>query len=110
MAREPGVVSAAKNAAKVLKYLREVDRLGPLVQRSNLVALGEILGRAPASVEVGKTQVYEAYREGRVSFAAALQCFAACVAREAQLAAGASGGLAARQFPALEDPRIPPHG
>jgi aminoglycoside phosphotransferase (APT) family kinase protein len=110
VSREPGVVSAAKNSAKVLKYLREVDQLGPLVTHSNLVALGEILGHAPASVEAGKTQVYEAYREGRVSFAAALQCFAGCVAREAQLAAGASGGLAARQFPSLEDPRTSSHG
>lgn len=107
---EPGVIAAAKNAAKVLKYLREVDRIGPLVTRSNLVALGEVLGRAPTSVEAGKMQVYEAYREGRVSFAAALQCFAGCAAREAQLAAGASGGLAGRRFQPLEDPRIPSHG
>jgi aminoglycoside phosphotransferase (APT) family kinase protein len=110
VAREPGVVSAAKNTAKVLKYLREVDQLGSLVTHSNLVALGEVLGSAPASVEAGKTQVYQAYREGRISFAAALQCFAGCVAREAQLAAGASGGLATRQFPSLEDPRTSNHG
>jgi hypothetical protein len=105
VAGEPGVVSAAKNTAKVLKYLREVDQLGPLVTHSNLVALAEVLGGAPASVEAGKIQVYQAYREGRVSFATALKCFAGCVAREAQLAAGASGGLANRQFPSLEDPR-----
>jgi aminoglycoside phosphotransferase (APT) family kinase protein len=110
VAREPGVVSAAKNTAKVLKYLREVDRLGPLVERANLATLGEVLGGAPTTADAGKAQIYEAYRAGSVSFGAALQCFAACVAREAQLAAGASGGLATRQFPSLEDARTSPHG
>ncbi len=109
VSKQTGVIAAAKNAAKVLKYLREVDRIGPSITRANLAALETTLGHAPVTVEAGKRQVLEAYRNANLSFAAALHCFAGCVERDAQLAAGASGGLASRQFPPLEDPRSQPH-
>lgn len=82
VASEPGVVAAAKNTAKVLKYLREQDRLGPAARAARAEAL--------AAMEMP-------------SLASQLAFFAGEVAREAQIAAPSSGGLATRSFPALED-------
>lgn len=97
-----GIANAAKNSAKVLKYLREVDRLGRPIETANLATLTEALGEPPASIAAGKQAVLDAIGSGKLSFAAALRCFAACEIRDAQLAALSSGGLAARHFPPLE--------
>lgn len=76
------VVARAKNAAKVLKYLEAYDRLG--------VAIGALDQAAPPAP----------------NFAATLNHLAGQAAREAQLASGASGGIAARHYPPLpEQPR-----
>lgn len=98
------VAAAAKNAAKVVKYLRECDRLGPAVTTAELSALEVLLGRRPFGIEAGHAELAAALRAGRVSFEAALAFFAGSVARDAQLAASASGGLADRQFPSLTEP------
>lgn len=102
VSKDAGVVAAAKNAAKVLKYLKEFDRIGAGAEDANLQLLAELLGTPPANVTSGLGQVLETYRRGGLSFIAALQCFTSCVAHEAQIAAPSSGGLANRQFPALE--------
>jgi aminoglycoside phosphotransferase (APT) family kinase protein len=98
-----GVVDAAKNAAKVIKYLREIDRLGTLVDAGERSALADALGAPPASVEAGKRAVFDAVRGGRLGFAEAIACFHRCVSLEAQFAAPSSGGLATRLFPPLEE-------
>jgi len=75
---DPQVIARAKNAAKVIKYLEAFDRLGPPIDAAALHA---------ASTD----------------FPDALQAFADAVAREAQLASGASGGIASRHYPALPE-------
>jgi aminoglycoside phosphotransferase (APT) family kinase protein len=95
------VVAAAKNAAKVVKYLRDVDRLGGLVAARDRQALADLLGAPPADPQGGQAALLQAMRAGRVPFADVLRFFAGSTAREAELAASASGGLAHRGFPEL---------
>jgi aminoglycoside phosphotransferase (APT) family kinase protein len=100
---DPAVVTAAKNTAKVVKYLRDCDRFGHVVEDAELAALAELLGARPKSVEAGRAALGKALRQGRVPFATALAFFAGSVAREAKLAASSSGGLAGRDFPPLTE-------
>ena len=109
VASEPAVVAAAKTTAKVVKYLRELDRYGALATEMDLAGLTAALGSRPDTVEAGKAALRDAVRAGRIAFPTALQCFAGCAARETQLAAASSGGLATRTFPALE-PTQADHG
>lgn len=97
------VVAAAKNAARVLKFLREVDRLGPTVEARKRAALAELLGDAPDDAAAGEAALLARHAAGRIGFAQALPYFAAAAAWDAQLAALASGGMARRGFPALPD-------
>lgn len=95
------VIAKAKNAAKVIKYLKESERLGPSVRAANLADLAALLGKEPDTVESGQAELAAALAAGRVSFEAVLGFFAAQTAREAQLAASASGGIAGRHYPLL---------
>lgn len=72
------VIAKIKNAAKVLKYLEAWDRYGPALQNED----------DPASP---------------THFGATLAHLASQAAREAQLASGASGGIANRHYPALPE-------
>lgn len=100
---DAAVIAAAKNTAKVVKYLRECDRFGHAIENAELAALTDILGRCPAGVEVGMAALTDRLRTGDIPFEAALQFFASSVARDAALAASASGGLAERDFPPLTE-------
>lgn len=100
--KEPRVIAAAKNAAKVVKFLRESDRLAALIEAEDLAALGDLLGDKPASVEAGQRDLHAALTSGRVGFEPVLRYFARSTARDAERAASASGGLAHRHFPGLE--------
>jgi hypothetical protein len=102
---EPRVIAAAKDAARVLKYLREVDRLGIPVQARDVSCLCELLGRRPAGVEEGQLDLLNAMRAGSIPIESVIQYFAGSAAREAELAAYASGSMAARDFPDLEPDR-----
>ncbi|OYU47213.1 MAG: hypothetical protein CFE31_18065 [Rhizobiales bacterium PAR1] len=66
-------------------------------------ALAAVLGAPPISVEAGKMAILEAVRASTLPFAEAIRYFVRCVALESQLAASASGGLAGRTFPPLEE-------
>jgi aminoglycoside phosphotransferase (APT) family kinase protein len=95
------VVARAKNAAKMTKYLREVDRIGDTVTRREHAALEVLLGRSVASQAEGDALLVEALRAGAIPPAEALAYFAQSVAMGEQLAAGAMGGLAYRHYPDL---------
>ena len=98
---DPVVVGSAKNAAKVLKYLRDSDRLGPAIEQADRAALESLLGQKPPSVAEGQAALVTGMSQGRFTPAQVLTYFAGSVAREAQLAAASSGGLATRTFPDL---------
>jgi hypothetical protein len=107
-ATDDRITASAKNAAKVLKYLREVDRLGTLVQQRDDAALADLLGHVPASRTDADAALLAALRDPKIPFEAMLRFMALRVAGEAHLAALTSGGLANRSFPpldALEGPR-----
>jgi hypothetical protein len=95
------VIAKAKNAAKVLKYLKETDRLGEAVRAADLAGLAAILGHKPSSAEAGFLDLANRIAAGRVPFETALDFFAGQTARDAQLAATASGGIAGRHYPLL---------
>jgi aminoglycoside phosphotransferase (APT) family kinase protein len=101
LAAEPRVVAAAKNASKVLKYLRDADRLGGLVVAADMADLADLLGVSPSSQEDGERQLLAAVRAGRIAFDRLVGYFGRSTIRDAALAASASGGLADRHFPPL---------
>lgn len=90
------VVAKAKAAAKVLKYLQAADRYGAALASADEAALTALLGPGAGPDALGA-----ALAAGRVAFPQALAYFAGQAARQAQLAAAASGGIAHRHYPAL---------
>ena len=94
------VIAKAKSAAKVLKYLEACDRLGDRIEAAEQVALYALLGIP--DLAAARQGLVDAIRAGRVGFADALGFFAGQAARDAQLASGASGGIAARHYPTLD--------
>lgn len=102
---DANIIAAAKNNAKVVKFLREVDRLGALVAQSERSGLAAILGHPVTRLKDGREELLQAMRERAIPFDRLLQFFADIVAREAQLAALTSGGLATRRLPKLDSLR-----
>jgi aminoglycoside phosphotransferase (APT) family kinase protein len=100
--QDRGVVAAAKNASKVLKYLQACDRYGAGVEAAETDALSDLLGARPAYVEAGRLALADALAASTVPFERALAFFALQTAGEGQLAADASGGIATRRYPPLE--------
>lgn len=102
---DANIIAAAKNNAKVVKFLREVDRLGALVAQSERSGLAAILGHPVTRLKDGREELLQVMRERAIPFDRLLQFFADIVAREAQLAALTSGGLATRRLPKLDSLR-----
>jgi hypothetical protein len=102
-ARSPdaSVVAAAKAASKVIKYLQAYDRYGATLEAREIDALGGLLGERPGDLAAGRISLADALASDHISFKAALTYFALQTAAEALLAADASGGIAARRYPAL---------
>ena len=108
VSRDNGIVAAAKNSAKVVKFLREIDRLGPLVAQSERAGLAGLLGHPVTKLRDGRDELLARIRAKALSFDAVLKFFAEAVAHDAQLAALTSGGLASRQLPSLDRLRDEP--
>ena len=89
------VIAKAKNAAKVVKYLQALDRYGPAIAAADRSALA---GMADVGDE---RDIGRALDQGQIGLSAALTYFAGQAARQAQLAASASGGIAHRHYPPL---------
>lgn len=101
------VIAKAKNAAKVIKYLEAWDRIGEQVEQAERRALARLLGtEGTATLTQARSDLAAAIAAGRVSFAQALAFFAGQAARDAQLASGASGGIAGRHYPSLDTDKL----
>ncbi|MFD2579798.1 hypothetical protein ACFSTD_17065 [Novosphingobium colocasiae] len=90
------MVSAAKNLAKIGKFLREKDRYGARLEALESEALTALLGSAPATIVEGHFAVVSAVRAGTISLEVALGAFAVSAQYGAILAAPASGSIAGR--------------
>ncbi len=97
------VVAAAKNAAKVVKYLREADRLAILAEEQRMNDLARMFVPPPKTAAEGNERLREAVLNHQIAPEALIRFFAGDVAREAQMVALSSGGLAERQFPKLRN-------
>jgi hypothetical protein len=95
------VVSAAKGASKVLKYLNAYDRYGATLEGAELDALAGLLVDRPTDLASGRTRLADALARGGIGFERALDFFALQTAGDALLAADASGGIAGRGYPPL---------
>ena len=90
-----------KSIARVIKYLREVDRVGDTHLEAELGDLEGLLGERPASAEDGRALLDRMVRSGAFTATDLLPMAAADAARRQQLAGPAMGVLASRHLPDL---------
>ena len=93
----------AKDAAKAIKFMRQLYNVGHEVEQREMTVLTELLGKAPESVAAGRSALAEAIREGSVDTDRLLPYFRMSAALETQLASQTMGALATRHFPPLTD-------
>jgi hypothetical protein len=91
----------AKGIARLMKYLRELDRLGPAVDDARAARLRTLLGRDVGSLIEAEHALTEAIRSDRVTDADALRYCAFRAACSTQLARPAMGALADRHYAPL---------
>lgn len=90
-----------KGAARLVKYLAEVDRIGAQIDAAELAELGELLGYAPASVSVGRAALAEAAGRGAITEHDYVAQLWRGIKRDNYLTRTASGALARRTWPPL---------
>jgi aminoglycoside phosphotransferase (APT) family kinase protein len=87
----------AKGVARLLKFLREADRLGPGFVAVERAELGELLGQ-PVDVEGGRRALCAAIERGALAARAVLPYCLHQSARDTAVARTAMGSLADRHF------------
>ncbi|MGH8999515.1 MAG: phosphotransferase family protein, partial [Acidimicrobiia bacterium] len=95
--------SRAKGIARVLKYLRNADRLGTLVAEEDRADLESLLGSPVPSTADGHGQLALCLRSGDLDDGEVLRVLGRIIARETHLLRPAMGALADRRHPPLED-------
>jgi hypothetical protein len=88
----------AKSIARLLKYLREAERLGPEFTRQELDEIGALLGRAFDDVETARRAVCAALEHGELTPGAVLPYCLGQAARDTVLMRSGMGALADRHF------------
>jgi aminoglycoside phosphotransferase (APT) family kinase protein len=92
-----------KSAARVVKFLREVDRFGDRPARAELAAMARLLGDAPVDVPTGRAALAVAERAGRLDAVDLLEWSWTRIAHDQARLAGSMGVLATRHLPVLPD-------
>src|SRR5207249_3225485 len=100
---DPFAAQRAKSAARVLKYLREVERAGAAPVEAELDELTRVLGSRPATVVDGRRELEAEVVAGHVGAVDLLPYAWTRVQWEQRLRAGAMGVLATRHLPDLSD-------
>ena len=100
---DPFAAQRAKSTARVLKYLREVERAGDRPAVAELDVLEQFLGRRPDTVEAGRAALEAAVVAGRFDAVDLLPYAWTRVQWEQRLRAGAMGILATRHLPDLAE-------
>ena len=100
---EDAAALKAKDAAKAIKFMRQLYNIGQDVDQRELAALADLLGGTPPSVAAGRSALATAIRHGAIDLARLLPYFRMSAALETQLASDTMGALASRHFPPLTD-------
>ncbi|WP_046317938.1 phosphotransferase family protein [Mycobacterium sp. UM_Kg1] len=90
-----------KGAARLVKYLAEVNRVGAQVDAAETTELAALLGHAPASVSAGRAALAEAVGRGAISEYDYVAQLWRGIKRDDYLTRTASGALARRTWPPL---------
>ena len=92
----------AKGMARMIKYLREVDRLGAAARHAELADLSDLLGHACGDLVAARAELCEAIDAATVSEARVLEYCERQSTRETQLMRPAMGALADRHYAPIE--------
>lgn len=98
---DPYAARLLKGVARVVKYLREVDRAGDRHHAAELDDLATVLGHRPATVPHGSSELLALVRRREISAADLIPYAARQAARRTQLVGPAMGVLATRHLPEL---------
>ena len=90
-----------KGAARLVKYLAEVNRVGAQVDAAETAELAALLGGVPASVSAGRAALAEAVGRGAISEYDYVTQLWRGIKRDDYLTRTASGALARRTWPPL---------
>lgn len=90
-----------KGAARLVKYLAEVDRIGAVVDAAEIAELAALLGGTPVSVSAGRMALAGLASRGELSEHAYVTQLWRGVKRDDYLTRTASGALRARTWPPL---------
>jgi aminoglycoside phosphotransferase (APT) family kinase protein len=96
---DPYAARLHKGLARVLKYLREVDRSGGRHEQAELDDLEALLGHRPDLIATGSAELLDRVRKREISAEDLLAYAAGQVARQTQLVGPAMGVLATRHLP-----------
>jgi aminoglycoside phosphotransferase len=98
---EPYAARRHRSMARVVKYLRELDRSADTHAAAELTDLAAVLGRAPASLAAGSADLFQRVVHGQITAADLLPYAYAQVMRRQQLVGPAMGILATRHLPVV---------
>jgi aminoglycoside phosphotransferase (APT) family kinase protein len=98
---DPFARAKAKSAARIVKYLKLADRLGPAIVKAEVDDLAALLGHTPATLDEGRDALATRIADGDADAAVLLPYFARHVGRDTQLMEDALGALAWRPFPPI---------
>lgn len=88
-----------KGAARLVKYLAEVDRIGGLVEAAEIAEIAALLGRTPSSVSVGRAGLAAAAGRGEIGEREYVAQLWRGIKRDDHLTRTASGALSRRTWP-----------
>jgi aminoglycoside phosphotransferase (APT) family kinase protein len=92
----------AKGLARLVKYVREVDRLGPVARRAELAELSGLLGHECTDLGAARAELCAAIDGATVDESRVIAYCAGVWARETQLARPSMGALADRHYAPIE--------
>jgi aminoglycoside phosphotransferase (APT) family kinase protein len=93
--------SMAKNAARLVKYLKEIDRNGAQFDEHERDDIGRLLGAIPSSLDEGRVALAAAARDGKVDLDDYLLYHWNRLVRDDWLMRPSSGAMYERGWPAL---------
>ncbi len=98
---DPLAKQRAKGLARIIKYLGQIDELGPRFDADELRELTELLGAEPASLSEARRQLVAEVRAGSISDEAYLKALWRRALRDTEVMRPSMGVLANRHWPQL---------